>query len=220
MTNIRKILLVGGDNHVCEALAEQIAHHEEFCVLSAKCSQTAIVAIKTDIIDLVIIDKNVETIKILRNNGLKSSIIMLTNHDVEAELGTEAGANDCVTKPFRFAMLLARIRAHLRQHEGSEEAIFQLGTYSFRPNTKLLISAKGVKIRLTEKETAILNYLYRAGDKIVGRDVLLQEVWGYNANVTTHTLETHIYRLRQKIEIDPTIAKLLITEQGGYKLAP
>jgi DNA-binding response OmpR family regulator len=83
----------------------------------------------------------------------------------------------------------------------------------------MLLEPSGGKIRLTEKETAILKYLYRAGDRIVTRDVLLSEVWGYNSGVTTHTLETHIYRLRQKIERDPSHAELLITEAGGYKLA-
>jgi DNA-binding response OmpR family regulator len=76
------------------------------------------------------------------------------------------------------------------------------------------------KIRLTEKETAILKFLYRAGDKPVAREVLLDEVWGYNAAVATHTLETHIYRLRQKIERDPSNATILVTEPGGYRLVP
>ena len=115
-------------------------------------------------------------------------------------LGLEAGANDYVIKPFKFAVLLARIRAQLRQYEASEDAIFQIGPYTFRPGSKLLTTDKGSKLKLTEKETAILRYLYRAGQKVVGRDILLAEVWGYNSNVTTHTLETHIYRLRQKIE--------------------
>ena len=115
-------------------------------------------------------------------------------------------------------MLLARIRAQLRQYEASEDAVFQIGPYTFRPGAKLLINEKGSKLKLTEKETAILRYLYRAGQKVVGRDVLLAEVWGYNANVTTHTLETHIYRLRQKIETDPSNARILVTEPGGYKL--
>jgi DNA-binding response OmpR family regulator len=134
--------------------------------------------------------------------------------------GLEAGANDYVTKPFKFAVLLARIRAQLRQYEASEDAIFQIGPYTFRPGSKLLTSEKGSKLKLTEKETAILRYLYRAGQKVVGRDTLLQEVWGYNSNVTTHTLETHIYRLRQKIETDPSSARILVTEPGGYKLMP
>ena len=76
------------------------------------------------------------------------------------------------------------------------------------------------KVRLTEKETSILKYLFRAGEKAVSRDVLLNEVWGYNAGVTTHTLETHIYRLRQKIEADPSSAEILVTEPGGYRLVP
>ena len=79
--------------------------------------------------------------------------------------------------------------------------------------------AANKKIRLTEKETAILKYLYRASDA-VGRDTLLGEVWGYNAGVTTHTLETHVYRLRQKIERDPSKAEILVTDQGGYRLNP
>ena len=128
------------------------------------------------------------------------------------------GANDYVTKPFKFPVLLARIRAQLRTHEQSEDAIFQLGPYTFRPAQKLLLTEDEKKVRLTEKETNILKFLYRAQDAVVPRDVLLHEVWGYNAGVTTHTLETHIYRLRQKIEPDPSNARLLVTESGGYRL--
>jgi DNA-binding response OmpR family regulator len=135
-------------------------------------------------------------------------------------LGLEAGANDYVTKPFRFAVLLARIRVQLRQHEQSEDATFKVGRYTFRPSAKVLLDERGQKVRLTEKETAILKFLYRAGERVVNRDTLLHEVWGYNSGVTTHTLETHIYRLRQKIEREPAHAELLVTEGGGYKLVP
>ena len=117
-------------------------------------------------------------------------------------------------------MLLARVRAHLRSHQQSEDAVFKIGQYTFRPSAKLLTGPNNTKVRLTEKETSILKFLYRAGDKVVGREVLLHEVWGYNPAVTTHTLETHIYRLRQKIESDPAHAKLLVTESGGYRLVP
>ena len=163
-----------------------------------------------------------EAVKLMRKGGFKAPIIMLTGHDTESDtiLGLEAGANDYVAKPFKFAVLLARIRAHLRQHEQTDDAVFSIGRYSFRPSAKLMVDEKGAKVRLTEKETAILKYLYRAGDKSVSRDVLLHEVWGYNSGVTTHTLETHIYRLRQKIERDPSNAELLVTEAGGYKLVP
>jgi len=163
-----------------------------------------------------------EAVRILRKGGFKSPIIMLTGHDTDSDtiLGLESGANDYITKPFRFAVLLARIRAQLRQHEASEDAVFTIGPYSFRPSSKVLLNPKGGKVRLTEKETAILRYLYRAGQKPVSRETLLQEVWGYNSGVTTHTLETHIYRLRQKVEKDATAPAILVTEAGGYKLVP
>jgi DNA-binding response OmpR family regulator len=147
---------------------------------------------------------------------------MLTGHDTDSDtiLGLESGANDYVAKPFRFAVLLARIRAQLRQHEASEDAVFTVGPYSFRPGSKMLTGANAKKVRLTEKETAILRFLYRAGQSPVSRETLLQEVWGYNSGVTTHTLETHIYRLRQKIEKDAANPEILVTEAGGYKLVP
>mgnify|MGYP006269564299 FL=1 len=178
--------------------------------------------------DIVIMDVGLpdmdgrEAVKIMRKDGFKSPVIMLTGQtsDADTVLGLEAGANDYVCKPFRFAVLLARIRAHLRQHEASDDAVFQIGDYTFRPSSKLLVNDKGGKLRLTEKETAILRFLYRAGQQVVSRETLLREVWGYNAHVTTHTLETHIYRLRQKIERDPANARLLVTEPGGYKLVP
>ena len=116
-----------------------------------------------------------EAVRLLRKGGFKAPIIMLTGHDTDSDtiLGLESGANDYVTKPFRFAVLLARIRAQLRQHEASEDAVFTIGPYSFRPSSKLLTGEKGNKVRLTEKETAILRYLYRAGQKSVSRETLV-----------------------------------------------
>jgi len=228
MSNVRKILVCDDDNELRGALVEQLRLYDEFHIKDVDTAAAAVQLAKNDHFDLVIMDVGLpdidgrEAVKILRKSGFRSPVIMLTAQDGEADtiLGLEAGANDYVTKPFRFAVLLARIRAHLRQHESSDDAIFAIGPYSFRPGAKLLVTEKGSKVRLTEKETAILRFLYRAGQRVIGRDVLLQEVWGYNANVTTHTLETHIYRLRQKIEVDPGRARILLTESGGYKLVP
>jgi DNA-binding response OmpR family regulator len=228
MASTKKLLLVDDDDQLRDALAEQLAVHEEFRITTADTAAGGIAAIRAEPQDLVIMDVGLpdmdgrEAVKVVRKGGYKGPILMLTGHDSEADtvLGLESGANDYVTKPFKFAVLLARVRAHLRQHEGSEDAVFRIGPYTFRPGGKLLITEKGAKLRLTEKETAILRYLYRAGDKVVTRDVLLQEVWGYNANVTTHTLETHIYRLRQKIEVEQGHSKILVTEAGGYRLVP
>ena len=209
-------------------LVEQLALHEEFESIAVDNGTKGVQEAKAGQIDLVIMDVGLpdvdgrEAVRILRKNGFKAPIIMLTGHNTDSDtiLGLESGANDYVAKPFRFAVLLARIRAQLRQHEASEDAVFTIGPYTFKPASKLLLDGSGKKIRLTEKETSILKYLYRAGERVVTRDVLLHEVWGYNAGVTTHTLETHIYRLRQKIEKDPSQAELLITETGGYKLVP
>ncbi|HJT15072.1 MAG TPA: response regulator transcription factor, partial [Dongiaceae bacterium] len=156
-------------------------------------------------------------------NQIAAPIIMLTAVDGEADTirGLDSGANDYVTKPFRLGELVARVRAHLRQHEHSEDAVLHIGPYVFKPAVKMLVEeAAKKKIRLTEKEAAILKYLYRAGQKSVSRETLLGEVWGYNAGVTTHTLETHVYRLRQKIEKDLGKPAILVTDQGGYRLVP
>ena len=224
----RSILLVDDDNDLRETLVEQLALYEEFDVSQAETATGGIQAVRAGIVDLLIIDVGLpdmdgrEAVKILRKGGFKAPIIMLTGHNTDSDtiLGLEAGANDYVTKPFKFAVLLARIRAQLRQHEQSEDAIFAVGPYTFKPSQKLLTDARGGKIRLTEKESAIIKYLYRAEGKVVTRDTLLEEVWGYNSGVTTHTLETHVYRLRQKIERDPSNAQILVTESGGYKLVP
>jgi DNA-binding response OmpR family regulator len=228
MGNARKILVVDDDADLRETLIEQLALHQEFETEAVETAQAALQGIKNGHVDLVLMDVGLpdmdgrEAVRVLRKNGFKAPVIMLTGHDTESDtvLGLDAGANDYVAKPFRFAVLLARIRAQLRSHEASEDAVFTIGPYSFRPGAKMLVNERGSKIRLTEKETAILRYLYRSGQKSVGREVLLQEVWGYNSGVTTHTLETHIYRLRQKIEKDPSNAVLLVTEGGGYKLVP
>ena len=225
---VRKILIADDDDDLRAALAEQLALYEEFDPVQETNAAGAIARSRQDRPDLVIMDVGLpdmdgrDAVKALREGGFKNPIIMLTGHDSEADtvMGLESGANDYVTKPFRFAVLLARMRAHLRQHETSDDASFRIGPYTFQPGSKQLVTDSGTKLRLTEKETAILRYLYRAGKAVVSRDVLLKEVWGYNAAVTTHTLETHIYRLRQKIEVDPTKAELLVTEAGGYKLKP
>ncbi|CAN7196777.1 response regulator transcription factor [Pararhizobium sp. LjRoot235] len=224
----RTILLVDDDNDLRATLTEQLSLYEEFTILQEPTAAKGIHTARNQQIALLVMDVGLpdmdgrEAVKLLRKGGFKAPIIMLTGHDTDSDtiLGLEAGANDYVTKPFRFAVLLARIRAQLRQHEQSEDATFTVGPYTFKPGQKLLTLENGQKIRLTEKEAAIIRYLYRADQKVVTRDVLLEEVWGYNSGVTTHTLETHVYRLRQKIERDPSNAEILVTENGGYKIVP
>lgn len=228
MSARKKILIVDDDAALRRALAEQLHLHEEFAARAAETGRAALEAVRAERFDLVLLDVGLpdidgrEVCKLMRRSGVAIPIVMLTGADSEADiiLGLDSGANDYVAKPFRLGALLARIRAQLRQHEQSEGAVFAIGPYVFTPAAKLLTGPDGKdKIRLTEKEAAVLKYLYRAGGRSVARDVLLNEVWGYNARVSTHTLETHIYRLRQKIEADPSDARLLVTDKnGGYRL--
>ena len=227
MSNVKKILMVDDEDDLREALADQLVLTDEFDVFEAANGAEGLTKSKEALYDLIILDVGLpdmdgrELCRLMRKQGVKSPILMLTGHtsDSDTILGLDAGANDYVTKPFKFPVLLARIRAQLRQHEQSEDAVFNVGPYTFKPAAKMLLTEDEKKIRLTEKETNILKFLYRANEGVVARDVLLHEVWGYNAGVTTHTLETHIYRLRQKIEPDPSNARILVTESGGYRLA-
>ncbi len=229
MKSGKRILIVDDDATLLEMLSEQLQLHEEFLTVGAKSATEALDLAKEDYFDVILLDVGLpdmdgrEVCRLMRRNGVTSPIIMLTGADTDADtiLGLDAGANDYITKPFRLGVLLARLRAHIRQHERSDDAVFAIGPYTFQPSNKLLVNdTDEKKVHLTDKETAILKYLYRAGEKVVSRDVLLDEVWGYNASVTTHTLETHVYRLRQKIEADPSSAQILVTEPGGYRLVP
>jgi len=231
MAGERPILIVDDDRALRATLVEQLSLDGEFVATEATSLAEAEAALAgTDTrFDAIILDVGLpdgdgrDLCVKLRQQGIKVPIIMLTGSDDEMDVvrGLDSGANDYIAKPFRLAELLARVRAQLRIFENSEDAVFNIGPFIFRPSAKQLVEpARNRRIRLTEKEAAILKFLYRAGSKPVARQVLLNEVWGYNAAVTTHTLETHIYRLRQKIEPDPSNARLLLTEGGGYRLNP
>jgi len=229
LTHQRRILLVDDDEALRKTLAEQLAVDGEFTCVEAGTAADALTVAQREKPDAILLDVGLpdgdgrQVCQALRKAGISVPIIMVTASSGEADTirGLDMGANDYISKPFRLGELLARLRAHLRQHEHSEDALIPIGPYVFKPNVKMLVDEKAnKKIRLTEKETAILKYLYRAEQRAVGRETLLGEVWGYNAGVTTHTLETHVYRLRQKIEKDPAKAQILITDAGGYKLVP
>ncbi len=228
MSILKKILLIDDDGDLREALADQLVLTEEFDVFEASDGASGLARAKEQHHDLILLDVGLpdmdgrEVCRLMRKQGVKSPVLMLTGHTTDSDqiLGLDAGANDYIAKPFKLPVLLAHIRAQLRQHEQSEDAVFAVGPYTFKPAAKVLLDEQERKIRLTEKETNILKFLYRSGADVVARDVLLHEVWGYNAGVTTHTLETHIYRLRQKIEPDPSNARILVTEPGGYRLVP
>jgi DNA-binding response OmpR family regulator len=228
MAQPKTLLIVDDDAELRGELAELLTLDGEFAALQAGGAGEGLRLADEARPDLILLDVDLpdmdgrEACRQMRQRGVGAPIIMLTAATAETDTiqGLDSGANDYVTKPYKLGELLARIRAQLRSYEQSESVVFHLGPYEFRPSAKLLVDQGGRKIRLTEKETNILKYLYRAGAKAVSREELLAEVWGYNAGVTTHTLETHVYRLRQKIEPDPGNSRLLITEAGGYRLRP
>ena len=225
MTAVKKILIVDFDQNLQEILKEQLEAEGEFITDGVENGRTAIDKTLTQYYDIIIMEADLTDIdgrvvcRTMRKNGITSPIVMLSRSggDVDAISSLDAGASDYVTKPFKLRVLLARLRARIRETERSEHAVFQIGPYSFRPVDKsMLDNRNNQKIRLTEKETAIIKYLYLADGGVVSRDKLLGEVWGYNPGITTHTLETHVYRLRQKIEKDPSNAQILVTKPNGY----
>jgi DNA-binding response OmpR family regulator len=117
-------------------------------------------------------------------------------------------------KPFRLPDLGARLAELVRQPVSLGPVLLDVGARCLRGDKTAPV------VRLTEKETALLLRLRKADGACISRDQLLGEVWGYGSGVTTHTLETHIYRLRKKLKSYPDLEHRLVTEDGGYRLSP
>ena len=221
-----KILLINNDKDLGEALAFQLSLGEKYQIVESNDETSALAQIDNNFYDLVIINsqssnlKGYNFTKNLRLSGYKQPIIMLINQNSNLDIPDDQNhkADEYIIKPFRYPVLLKSIETQLYKFKKSENTQYNIGNYIFKPNSKILESNKNRSIRLTEKENNILKFLYKNLGNTVSRETLLHEVWGYNSKVTTHTLETHIYRLRQKIEDDPSRAYFLITELGGYKL--
>jgi DNA-binding response OmpR family regulator len=216
MPSAKHVLLVDGNALLRASLAEQLEREGSFVVVEAGSSSEALAAtgeFALAIIDAQLPDSGGESLAAaLRQAGFTSPILLLGGEDAEPS----GAASEVIAKPFRFAHLLARLNAHASRHPAHDQTPIRIGPYLFRPGAKLLIEGTR-KVRLTEKEADILKFL-AAASATVPRETLLHEVWGYNPAVTTHTLETHIYRLRRKIEANPGKAEILLTEEGGYRL--
>jgi DNA-binding response OmpR family regulator len=229
MSAARPILIVEDDDALRPVLADQLASDGLFqstgvaTLAEASCHfATPEARFDAIILDITLPDGDGRDFCAqIRRQGHMMPIIMLTGATAEDDVvsGLNAGANDYLVKPFRTNELLARVQAQLRRFDTSEAAVFTIGPYTFRPAAKLLIRTDTKqRIHLTSKDVDILKFLYRRANQDVSRQLLMNEVWGYNAGVTSHTLETHVYRLRQKMEIDPTHCRLLMTVPGGYRL--
>lgn len=223
----KRLLLVDDDAALREMLADQLARQGEFRTTAVGTGAEGLALAAAEPFDVIVLDRRLpdadglDLCRQMRLGNVRCPIVILTDAgDAPIPPGPESGANECIVKPFRLGVLLARLRALIRQHERADDSELVIGPYTFLPSARMMINnITKTTIRLTEKETAILKYLYRCGNRVIKREILLDEVWGYNAGVTTHTVETHVYRLRKKIEPDPAEARILITEAGGYRLA-
>ena len=221
-----KILLINNDKDLGEALAFQLPLGGKYQIVETNDETSALAQINNNFCDLVIINsqsaalREYDLTKNLRLAGYKKPIIILIKQNSNLDIPDDQNhkVDEHIIKPFRYPVLLKSIETQLHKFKKSENTQYSIGNYAFKPNSKILESNESRSIRLTEKENNILKFLYKNSGNTVSRETLLYEVWGYNSKVTTHTLETHIYRLRQKIEDDPSNACFLITEPGGYKL--
>ena len=164
--------------------------------------------------DMIIVDENQEILKEIHQKRLQVPTIFLCreNKDVDE-------ANFVITKPLVLDSFLNLLQSIVNIYGNSQEAFLSFNQYELRPSHKEILNERNGEItKLTEKEVSILKYLYKTQNKIVSKNELLQEVWGYSPDVTTHTIETHIYRLRQKVEHDDASAQLILTSEGGYQL--
>ena len=221
------ILIVDDDTRLTELLRRQLRLYAEFDVAVSPTAGDALSRVKDADFSCLLLEVGLpdmdgrEACRAMRRMGLRCPVIMLTGHGTDSDivLGLEAGANDYVTKPFRFGVLLARIRAQLRVFHDSAHAAFAIGPYRFEPARKVLTNTEtSRKVFLTGKETSILMSLLRSNTGTLNHAEMMRAVWGTDNVAKSHTVETHIYRLRRKIEAEPSIPAILVTGDAGYSL--
>jgi DNA-binding response OmpR family regulator len=131
----------------------------------------------------------------------------------------DSGANDYVAEPYHLGVLLARLRAHIRQFERTEDAALRIGPYVLHPAQRRLVDARGERaLVLTAREVEVLKYLYKNRGRVVDRMSLMRDVFGYRSDAETHTVAVHIYRIRRKMEFCAAHARIVCYSQGGYRL--
>ncbi len=227
MVKRKTILFVSEALLLKELLLDQLQKQGEYLLEESLSVTEAISIIVKEHFDCILIDSSLADVSLsnlcenIRQKGVRSPIVLVAEERGEdvAIAALDAGANDYVLKPFKINVLVAKIRSNIRQFEQSEFAILRFGRFSFKPGDKILLNnSSKEEVRLTDKETAIIKLLYLSGGEVVTRATLLEEVWGYNTTLTTHTLETHIYRIRQKVGNASSGQDFIATESEGYRM--
>jgi DNA-binding response OmpR family regulator len=227
VAGVRSILLVDADTDARRELVGQLELHTNDRILDVASGKHALALAEKSHVNLILIDAALpdmdgrELCRVLRFRDFAGPIVLLSaaSSDADTILGLDSGATDFVTKPYRFCVLLARLRAHLRQFERSEDAVLAIGAYFFHAAGRWLAQSDGRrKVTLTVKEAALLRYLYLNSHRTIDLKSIMRDVWGYHTDLETHTAQTHVYRLRQKIEPDPSCPQMIVTVPGGYRL--
>ena len=226
-----RLLVVASDNLTRLSLTAQLEHGGEFTTTHAATVADAVAEGRIDgsaYAALLIVGSRPPenpsgTISQLRAIWPHAPIIVLAQTADEWDIvrTLDAGASDFLVAPYRLIELKARLRAQIRAHSNSTNVVITIGPYRFEPATRMLVEVRtGATLRLTHKETEVLKYLHRAAGEPVARQTLLKDVWGYRHGADSYTVESHIYRLRRKIEADPSRPRFLVNEDGGYMLIP
>ncbi|HEY4640285.1 MAG TPA: response regulator transcription factor [Thermoanaerobaculia bacterium] len=219
-----RILIVEDDPAMSVALRDGF-EYEKYNVDMASDGEEALRRATGGNHDLIVLDvmlpkmSGIDVCKELRKNGSHTPIIMLTarGQEIDKIVGLRVGADDYVTKPFSFMELLARVEAVLRRTTRNAQSEVAFGDVML--DFKCYRATRnGDSIELTPREFTILRYLIDHANEVVSREALLDHVWGYDTGALSRTVDTHIARLRQKIEIVPSEPKHLITvHRVGYR---
>jgi two-component system alkaline phosphatase synthesis response regulator PhoP len=222
-----KIALVEDDENLRFLVAERLGS-EGYKVLEANNGDEAEAMILAEQPDIVLLDwmlpgkQGAEVCTNIRNKGYEGVVIMTTakQQDIDKISAYGFGVTDYVTKPFNMDVLVALIENKIKFTLNSDKSeTYAFANMEHHPNTHLLVR-DGRKIELTILENRILLYFLKNKNKVINREELMMEVWGYNADVNTRTLDMHIVRLRKKIETNPDYPQYLQTVRGvGYKFA-
>lgn len=225
-----KILIVEDEANMRRGLKDNF-EFEDYEVDTAEDGEKGLQKILDNRYDLIILDvmmprmSGFDVCRTARKKGITTPVILLTakGEEIDKVLGLELGADDYVTKPFSLRELIARVKAILRRTENSSSAQaitnnIKIGKLeiNFSSYTALRNNSP---VNLSHKEFEIIRHLWKKRNQTVSRDELLNEIWGYEENPTTRTVDNFIVKLRQKIEQDANHPQIILTVHGiGYKL--
>ena len=220
MVSFKNITIISDDIEFVEALGGLLEDSRNFNIKKVNSASLQTKDLFDNLSEIIIVDSFNSILNKVFLTELLSRVVSLVPiiylYHSDNEVNDTVGSK--LPKPIYFPKLLIRIKKEMKDFVINKNREIEIGPYSFNYLMKRLVTKAGSEIRLTEMETKILNFLYESNGKLIKRDTLLTEVWGYKSEVMTHTLETHIYRLRKKISANCISQNLLVSEPGGYRL--